>query len=127
MADTNMTPGAASLSLNTNIPLFYNQQHAYINPLVQTGNGYRTAPVNAEQLVHIGRCRVLGIYPEAQSTGTITLRDAVIAGSAIRHQCAAALLVAGKSFGIEGLEFANGLTVQNSLEADRVLITWKAL
>ncbi len=62
--------------------------------------GTRTEADTNEHVLHIGRCRLYGVYPEPATTaGTITIRDAAdTGGSNVRHVCAAALPQAGKTF-----------------------------
>ena len=124
MADTPLTPVSGALSLVV----------AY--DIAACTTRYRTDAVTAEQLFHAGRCRVWGLWPEGTTAGTITLRDAgaargqplvQISGqqTIIRHLCAIGVLQAGKR--LNGMEFYNGLSVQLSNTADRVLIGWEAI
>lgn len=87
---------------------------------------HRTAGDTNEHVVHEGRCRVHGIFPEVVTAGTITLRNAATTGgSAILVKCAAALPQAGKK--TQGVLFDTGLTVQLSNAADLSAIVWEAV
>lgn len=91
-------------------------------------NGSRTPGDTNENVIYAGRCKVLGVYPELTTTGTITLRNqATAAGGSgtIKHVCAIGLLQAGKTLGPDGVLFDAGLTVQLSVGTDLSLIVWE--
>ena len=79
-----------------------------------------------EQMVYAKRCIVFGITPDANTTGTVTLKDTgVTANGSAKTLCiaAAGLQPVGKSFGPTGVECAKGLSVQLSV-AEAVEILW---
>ena len=94
-----------------------------------TVNVYRTPGDTTENVIHAGRCRLLGIYPElASNTGTVTIRNtATAAAGTATHICAIGLLAAGKTFGPNGVLLDTGLTVQLSVATDLCAIVWEAV
>lgn len=83
-----------------------------------------------EALIITGPCRLVGIYPEATTTGTISVRDAAAigGGSTARHTCAIGLPQSGAGIGgNNGVLFANGLTIQLSAGTDAVNVVWNTL
>ena len=80
----------------------------------------------SEQMVYAKRCIVFGITPDANTTGTVTLKDTGVTGNgSAKTLCvtAAGLQPVGKSFGPTGVECNNGLSVQLSI-AEAVEILW---
>ena len=78
-----------------------------------------------------GPCRLMAIFPEAVTTGTITVRDAgaIGGGSTPRHTCAIGLPQLGMQFGggDSGVKFLNGITIQLSQAPDAVNIVWNSI
>lgn len=87
--------------------------------------GSRTAGNTTDNVIHVGRCVLYGVYPELTTTGTITFRDGAAAGGTIKHIAAIGLPQAGKQF--DGVLFEKGLTVQLSVATDLSLLVWMAL
>lgn len=80
-----------------------------------------------ETVISSERCRVIAIIPEAQTAGTVTIRDDSAANgdaAAIKHIAAIGLTQAGKTFSQRGARFSTGLTVELSDGSDVVAIVW---
>lgn len=77
----------------------------------------------AEQVISAVRSKLLLVIPEADTTGTITLRNGQ--GGNIVHVAAIGVPQTGKVFG-EAL-FDKGISIQFSAAADRAAVVWEAL
>ena len=79
-----------------------------------------------EVLVFAGRCALIGIFPEATTTGTVTVRDAAAIGSGAtpEHTAAIGLTQSGKLFSDFGVRQNAGITVTLSVGGDAVTVVW---
>lgn len=88
-------------------------------------NYTRLTGTTAETMIATGRVVLLAIIPDATTTGTVTLRDtASVAAVAAFSVAAIGLPVAGKQYGPYGVVCGNGLSVQNSVSGDAVIVVW---
>jgi hypothetical protein len=88
------------------------------------GNYTRITGDTNEHLISAVPVRLHAVVPEATTTGTVTLRDAVATGGSVTmHIAAIGLTQAGKQFG-SGVRTIAGLTVQLSAGTDAVTICW---
>lgn len=75
--------------------------------------------------------RLIAIFPEVITAGTVTVRDAgaIGGGSTPRHTCAAGLPLLGMQLGggDSGVLFTSGITIQLSNGADAVNVVWDTL
>lgn len=89
---------------------------------------HATAGDTTEHVISANPCILYGVYPALVTTGTITIRDDVIAdGGASIQVMAIGLLTAGKTFGPRGIIMTAGLTVQLSAATDLSIIAWEPL
>jgi hypothetical protein len=81
----------------------------------------RTDAVATEQVISEVSSRLLLVVPEAETTGTLTLRNGE-AGD-VQHIAAIGVPQTGKVFG--GALFPKGITIQQSVAGDRCAVIWE--
>jgi hypothetical protein len=95
------------------------------SPTNSAANITRLTGTTSETVINAGRTVLLAILPDATTTGTVTLRNSASAvGAAAVSVAAIGLLPPGKQYGPAGVVFGDGLTVQNSVTGDAVLVVW---